>query len=283
MTIYGAVEGGGTKWVCGVGSAPEDLETISIPTTTPAETLGRVIRFFETKPVSALGVASFGPLDLKTGFITSTPKPGWANTDVSGSLGRALRVPVGFDTDVNAAALGEAEWGEGRGLDDFVYLTVGTGIGGGAVVNSQLLHGNLHPEMGHLPVPHDLASDPFPGSCPFHGDCLEGLASGPAIEKRWGSKAEHLPPDHPAWALEARYLACGLAALLYTLSPRKIIVGGGMAEAPWLLPLVRIELTARLNGYLLGLEAGNLIVAPGLGRRSGIAGALLLARQALSE
>ena len=290
--MLGAVEAGGTKFVCGVGSTPEDLVTARIPTTTPAETLAAVVRFFQReagRALEAVGIASFGPVDLHPGspsfgYITSTPKPGWRGTDLAGTLGRALGVPVGVDTDVNGAALGEARWGAARGLADFLYLTVGTGIGGGAMVNGQLLHGLLHPEMGHLRIPHDRTRDPFAGGCPFHGDCLEGLASGPAIEARWGTVPRELPAEHPAWALEAAYLAAGLHNLVCTLSPRRIVIGGGVLHQPCLLPLVRAELTRLLNGYIQAAEIveeiDRFVVLPELGDRAGVLGALVLAEGA---
>lgn len=196
----------------------------TFPTTTPAETIGRAVEFFEREAtVEALVVGSFGPVDLDRdsptwGFITTTPKPGWAQTDVGGELRRRLGVPVAFDTDVNAAALGEHRWGAGRELGTFCYVTVGTGIGGGAIVGGKLLHGLAHPELGHIRIPHDREADPFPGSCPYHGDCWEGLASGPALEARHGRPAPELD-DEAAWALEARYLALGLVAVIGVLSP----------------------------------------------------------------
>ena len=213
--VYGAIEAGGTKFICLVGSGPDDIRARArIPTTTPDETLSAVLEFFQENGagMQALGVAAFGPLDLNKdsstyGYITTTPKPDWSNTDLLGPLQAALDIPIAFDTDVNGAALGEGRWGAAQGLDDFVYLTVGTGIGGGAMVNGKLLHGAQHPEMGHMLLPHDRQQDPFDGICPFHGDCLEGLANGPAIQVRWGQPANDLPADHPAWELEAHYLA----------------------------------------------------------------------------
>ena len=210
----------------------------SFPTASPEATRERRFLLARGRRPSphAVGIASFGPVDLDRdsptyGFITSTPKLAWQNYDLAGAVGRGLGVPVGFDTDVNAAALGEARWGATQGLSDFIYLTVGTGIGGGAVVRGEVVHGLLHPEMGHIRIPHDLAADPYPGDCPFHGDCLEGLASGFAMEGRWGRPAE-LPPDHPAWDLEARYLALGLVSFICTLSPRRIVMGGGVMGRP---------------------------------------------------
>ncbi len=299
MSVYGGIEAGGTKFVCAVGSGPEDLRgETRFPTTTPEETLNRAIAFFRQQqatldePLAAIGVAAFGPLDPDPasptfGFITTTPKPGWANTDFAGVIRRALRLPVGFDTDVNGAALAEQRWGAAQGLDTFVYLTIGTGIGGGGMAAGRLLHGLLHPEMGHLRVPHDWEADPFPGSCPFHGDCLEGLASGPALEQRWGRRAETLPSDHPAWALEARYLALGLTNIILTLAPQRIILGGGVMQQPFLFPLVRREVQELLNGYIHATEIleriDDYIVPPALGNRAGVLGAIALAQNVGGE
>jgi fructokinase len=293
MTIYGGIEAGGTKFVCAAGRGPGTLTAkTQFPTTTPQETIARAIDFFSSlpEPVTALGIGSFGPLDPNPasptyGFITSTPKPGWSQVDIVGQLKAALGVPVGFDTDVNAAALGEFRWGAAQGLDTFLYLTVGTGIGGGAMVGGKLVHGLTHPEMGHLRIPHDTQRDPFTGSCPFHGDCLEGLAAGPALEKRWGQRGETIPPDHPAWALEAHYLGLGLMSMLLVLSPQRIILGGGVSQVPGLLPRVRAELSALLNGYVQSpaiIEAiDSYIVPPGLGGEAGVLGSIALAEQAL--
>jgi fructokinase len=278
MSLFGGIEAGGTKFVCGVGTGPEDLRTAQIPTTSPAETVAAAVAYFRDQPVRAVGIGSFGPIDLRTGHITSTPKAGWQDFDLAGSVRRALGVPVGFDTDVNAAALGEARWGAAQGLSDFLYLTVGTGIGGGAVVGGRVLHGLLHPEMGHIRVPRDPAQDPYPGGCPYHDDCLEGLASGPAIAARWGVPARQLPSDHPAWVLEARYLALALADCVCTLSPQRIVLGGGVMQQTHLFGLIREELARLLNGYV---RAGE-VVPPALGSRSGVLGALVLAERALA-
>ena len=230
MSLWGGIEAGGTKFVCAVATDANDILAESrFPTTTPAETIERAVAFFREHQgsggLAALGIASFGPVDPNPnsptfGTITTTPKPGWAHTDLAGAIGEALSVPVGFDTDVNGAALAEYRWGAAEGLDTFVYLTIGTGIGGGCVANGKLVHGLIHPEMGHIRVPHDRDHDPFPGVCPFHGDCLEGLAAGPAIESRWGQRAETLPADHPAWPLEANYLALGLVNIICCLETR---------------------------------------------------------------
>jgi fructokinase len=301
--LYGGIEGGGTKFVCAIGTGPDDIRAETrFPTTTPEETLGRAIAFFKNPPlpsgegrgegIAALGVACFGPLDPDPasptfGRILPTPKPGWTNADVVGTLRSALGVPVGFDTDVNGAALAEARWGAAQGCDPALYLTIGTGIGGGALVNGKLLHGLLHPEMGHILIPHDREKDPFAGACPFHGDCFEGLAAGPAIEKRWGQKAETLPPDHPAWDLEAHYIALALANYVLTLSPQKIVIGGGVAQQAHMLPLIRQKMRAALNGYVqaprIARDMDNYIVTPGLGARSGVLGALALAQMVIGK
>lgn len=278
--IFGAVEAGGTKFICAAGTGPGDLVRETMPTTSPAETLRRVARFFDGRGIASLGIASFGPVDLDPqsptwGFITSTPKRGWRDTDLCGVLRRQLDVPVGFDTDVNAAALAECRWGAGQGLDGVLYVTVGTGIGGGAIVNGAPVHGLLHPEMGHILIPHALDDDPFPGACPYHGDCLEGLASGFAMEQRWGMRPEALPGDHPGWALEARYLALGLMNLVCALSPRRIILGGGVMHNLDLFPMIRENLQERMRDYVQLPE----IVPPGLGDDSGVLGALLLAQR----
>ncbi|MBN1189217.1 MAG: ROK family protein [Dehalococcoidales bacterium] len=291
--IYGAVEAGGTKFLCAVGNGPDDLRGENrISTTTPAETLSKALEFFRQEMrnyfLLAVGIGSFGPLDLDPcsrtwGYITSTPKPGWGHISLAGAVRESLGIPVFLDTDVNAAALGEGNWGAGQGLDDFIYLTVGTGIGGGAIVNGRLLHGLTHPEMGHLRLPHDRVKDPFRGSCPYHGDCLEGLASGTAIKERWGLAPEEIPPDHPAWRMEAEYLADGIAAFILTLSPSRIILGGGIMQKEGLLSLVRKAVLKTLNGYLTAPSITNnieeFIVPPGLGSRSGLLGALALAQE----
>jgi fructokinase len=286
MTVYGGIESGGSKWECAIGTDPSDVRAAAtIPTTTPEETIGRAVDFFLREgPVDAVGIGSFGPIDARAdsptwGFITTTPKTGWANADVGQEIRRRLDIPVAFDTDVNAAALGEHRWGAGRGLQTFWYVTVGSGIGGGAIVDGKVLHGLSHPEFGHLRVPHDRRADPFDGVCPYHGDCLEGLASGPALEARWG-----IPPpaieDEGAWELEARYLALGLVSVISVLSPQRIIVGGGVAQHPGLLALVRSEITALMNGYLAFEADDGYVTAPAFGARAGVVGAIALAQAA---
>jgi fructokinase len=283
LTIYGGVETGGSKWECAIGTGPDDLRsTETIATTTPAETIARVIEFFEGEgPVAAVGIGSFGPIDpdpesATWGYITSTPKPGWAHTDVAPEIRRRLDVPVAFDTDVNAAALGEHRWGAARGLDTFSYITVGTGIGGGGMAGGKLLHGLVHPEVGHLRIPHDRDRDPFDGVCPFHGDCLEGLASGRAIEARWGRRPEELDRDKQVWELQALYLALGLVSVISVLSPERILIGGGVMRQPALLPLVQREAARLMNGY----QRAGTIMSPALAPRSGVLGAIALAETA---
>lgn len=294
MKLYGGIEAGGTKFVCAVATGPDDVrDEIRFSTTTPEASIGRAIDFFRPyKGLQAVGIASFGPLDPDPrsetfGTITTTPKPGWTQTPFAGPVGEALGVPVGFDTDVNAAALAEHRWGAAHGLDSCLYLTVGTGIGGGAVVEGRMIHGLMHPEMGHVRIPHDLAEDPYPGHCPYHGDCLEGLACGPAIEARWGTRGEELPPDHPAWALEARYLALGLVAYIVTLSPQRIILGGGVMQQAVLYPMIRREVQDLLAGYIQSPmildRIDEYIVPPALGSRTGVLGAIALAQNAYAE
>ncbi len=291
--IYGAIEAGGTKFVLACGRGPgELLEERTLPTTTPEETLGASVAWFREVQgrhgeLAGIGVGTFGPAGVHEGaadwgWITTTPKAGWRDTDVAGYVGRGLGLPVAFDTDVNAAALGEWLWGAGVGCEVVLYLTVGTGIGGGVVMGGKPLHGVLHPEMGHVRTAR-AAGDEFAGVCPWHRDCLEGMASGPAIGARWGRPAGELPPGHEAWELEAHYLAEACTGFLCTLSPQRVILGGGVMGVPGLLERVRAGVRERLGGYLQHpLYSGGLedcVVAPGLGTRSGILGALALARE----
>ncbi len=284
MAVFGGIEAGGTKFVCGVGTGPDDLVTTRIPTTSPEATVAEAVAWFGEKSIGeksdgrlkAVGIGSFGPVDLNSGHITSTPKAAWRNYDLAGAIGKGLGVPVRFDTDVNAAVLGEARWGAARGISNCLYLTIGTGIGGGAIVGGQIVHGLTHPEMGHIRIPHDLVADSYPGGCPYHGDCLEGLASGPAIEARWGMPGCNLPSDHPAWALEARYLALGVANFICTLSPELILIGGGVMRQTQLYEMVRREAERILSGYVGKLP---LITPPGLGEFAGVLGALALAER----
>lgn len=296
-TLYGGIEAGGTKFVCAIGSGPEDIrEEVQFPTTTPTETLAQVLEYLRAQhaqsPLHGIGIASFGPVDAKPdspgfGRITTTPKSGWGNTELVAPIRDALQIPVGFDTDVNGAALGEHRWGAAQGLDTFVYLTVGTGIGGGAMVNGELLHGLMHPEMGHMLIPHDWDADPYAGNCVYHGDCLEGLASGPAIEQRWGFSPRELPAGHPSWHLEAHYLALALVNIVCILSPQRIILGGGVMKQTHLFAKIREKMQTLLNGYIQQPEIlenlGEYIVPPQLGNRAGVLGAIALAQDAEAQ
>jgi fructokinase len=293
--LFGGIEGGGTKFVCAIGTGPDDVRAETrIPTTMPDETLTRVIVFLKEQEkklggLAAIGLANFGPLDVRPdsrtyGQVLPTPKPHWSGADVLGKLRSAFDIPIGFDNDVNSAALGEHLWGAGQGLDTFIYLTVGTGIGGGVFAGGKLLHGLLHPEMGHIPLPHDRMKDPFDGVCPFHHDCFEGLASGVAVEKRWGQRGDLLPPEHPAWELEAGYIAHALASYVYVLSPQRIILGGGVGQLLHLLPRIQKRTFELINGYVQSpailKNIDTYIVSPGLGNRAGVLGAIALAEQA---
>jgi fructokinase len=288
--LVGGLEAGGSKFVCAVGSGPDDVRAQTrFATTTPAATIRRAVEFFAEaatrRPLAGIGIASFGPLDLDRrsttfGAITTTPKPGWQDVDLVAPLA-ALGVAVAIDTDVNAAALAEHRWGAARGVGSAVYVTVGSGIGGGAVIHGRPVHGLVHPEMGHLRLPVDRARDPFPGTCPHHGDCWEGLASGPALAARWGQPPETLPDEHPAWELEAHYLALGLASVVLTLSPERVVLGGGVMARRRLYGAVRQKLAGLLGGYLrtpmLGADVDSYVVPPALGDRAGVLGALALA------
>ncbi len=286
---YGGVEGGGTKFVCLVGTSPDDIRAETrIPTASADETLTTVVGFFADRDVDAVGVAHFGPLDLDPtsptyGHVISSPKPGWSGADVVGTLGEALGVPVGLDTDVNGAALGESRWGVGQGLDPLLYVTIGTGIGGGAVINGATMHGLMHPEMGHIRIPRH-ADDDFAGNCGWHGDCLEGLAAGPAIAERWGRPAEDLGGDtEAAVTIEAYYLGAAMATYTLVLSPQRIVLGGGVMGLPGLLEATTAAMVEQLGGYLgsAPVDADDYLVAPGLGSRSGVLGALVLAEGVL--
>lgn len=290
MGLLGAIEAGGTKFVCGIGTKDgEVVERVSFPTTTPEETMSQVVDFFKGKEVEAIGVGSFGPIDpIKEsdtyGYITTTPKPHWSQYNIVGFMKSHFNVPIGFDTDVNGAALGEHLWGAGQGLESCMYITVGTGIGAGAVVNGQMLHGLSHPEMGHIVVRRH-PDDSYEGTCPYHADCLEGLAAGPAIGRRVGVQGAELGVDHPAWELEAYYLAQALMNYILILSPQKIIMGGGVMKQQQLFPLIQRELRSLLNGYVqhtsISNDIENYIVSPKLGDNAGLCGALALATLAL--
>lgn len=292
MVLLGAIEGGGTKFVCGVGTPEGEIRhRISFPTTTPEETLNRAVEFLLEHGVQAIGVGTFGPIDVNPqsptyGSVGGTPKPHWSGYRFVEHLKSRLDVPIGFDTDVNAAALGEATWGAAAGLDSCLYITVGTGIGAGAIAEGKLIHGLTHPEMGHIPVRRH-PDDAYEGHCPFHRDCFEGLAAGPAIQARWQTEGSQLSPDHPAWRIEAYYLAQALASYVLILSPKRIIMGGGVMKQAGLFPLVREQLRTLLNGYVqhasLAEDIDRYVVPPGLGDQAGISGALALADRAWRE
>lgn len=294
MQWFGGIESGGTKFVCLIGNDPSHvLKEERFPTITPRETIERTIEFFlpyaERQELAAVGIASFGPLDLNPssltyGYITTTPKPGWSQVDLCGTIQRSLGVPVALDTDVNAAALGEQYWiPENRSLDPFIYVTVGTGIGVGVIANGLPVHGLLHTEAGHLAIPHDWEKDPFPGICPYHGDCLEGLASGLSMRERWGQQPENLSECQPAWELESDYIARALANLIYAYSPQRIVLGGGVALHPHFHKMVGRKVKSLLNGYLdsavLRDHMDEYIIPPALGSRSGGLGAIAMARK----
>ena len=286
--LLGGIEAGGTKFVCAVGYPPDNIHALEqFPTTTPRETLGRTLDFFRAQPhlPDAIGIATFGPADVRPtsetyGFITSTPKPGWRNTDLAGFVARSLNIPTAFDTDVNGAAVGEHAWGAGQDIDNLLYLSVGTGFGGGAIVGGVPVHGLVHPEMGHLILPR-ADGDDFKGHCPFHGPCLEGMASGPAIKARWGIPAESLLPDHIAWEFEAHYLSLAVTNLILTLSPERVIMGGGVMQQEHLFPAIRSRVQSHLNGYVQAYavlhDIDRYIVPPGLGNNAGVLGAMGLA------
>ncbi|WP_054955929.1 ROK family protein [Paenibacillus dakarensis] len=290
--ILGAIEAGGTKFVCGIGTEEGTvIERTSFPTTTPEETMAKVFAFFEDKGVEAIGAGFFGPIDpVKEsptyGCITTTPKPHWSNFNVVKALKERFDVPVGFDTDVNGAALGEHTWGAAKGLNSCLYITIGTGVGAGAVVDGKLIHGLSHPEMGHILVRRH-PEDKYEGTCPYHKDCLEGLAAGPSLGKRWGVAGADLTPDHPAWEMEAYYLAQALMNYVLILSPQRIVMGGGVMKQQQLFPLIHKKLQEMLAGYVphpsLNENIAEYIVSPKLGDNAGLCGALALAKLAVDE
>jgi fructokinase len=292
--LYGAIETGGTSTVCALGSGPDDVRAEEeFPTTSPAETIERAVAFFTGRPrPAAVGIGAFGPVDVAAGsptwgHVTTTPKPGWRDVPLGPLVRDRLGVPVTFDTDVNAAAVGEHRWGAGRDVESLCYLTVGTGVGAGLVLGGRPVHGLVHPEVGHMRIPHDRARDPFPGACPVHGDCWEGLASAPAIAERWSASPEDLPDDHPAWPLEADYLALGLLAVVCVASPHRLVAGGGVMRRAGLLDRVRRRLVELVAGYLptpmLAERVDEYVIAPTLAPRSGVLGALALAAAATAS
>lgn len=292
MPCFGALEAGGTKMVCAVGN--EDgkiLERISLPTRNPENTMPEMLAFFQGKDLAGMGIGCFGPVDLDRssptyGSILSTPKLSWRNFPIVQRFEDALGVPVGFDTDVNAAALGEAVWGCTRDMSTSIYITVGTGVGVGVIINGKPHHGMMHPEAGHLFMDR-RPDDPLEqGVCPYHGNCLEGLASGPAIERRWGRKAQELAGCDAVWELESYYIAQAVCDYIMVLSPERIILGGGVMHQPQMLPLVRREVHRQLHGYLQGKGLDDLdhyIVPVSLGDNQGVMGAVKLAMDACAE
>ena len=289
--LYGGIEAGGTKFVCAIADNPPDIaKEITLATTTPDETLEKVCDFFypymKEGRLAGIGIGSFGPVDADInsptyGYITATPKPNWENTDMLGILQKELLVPFAFHHDVSASAIGELRWGASKGIDPSLYLTIGTGIGGGYVIDGKPLLGLSVTEMGHVCVPHDLEKDPFPGNCPYHTDCFEGLASGPAIQARMGKRGEFLSDDDPFWVIEAEYIAYALTNYIFMLSPRIIVIGGGVMQRTFLYPWIRKRVQEILNGYLkydvLLNHIDQYIVPPALGRYSGVLGAIAMA------
>lgn len=284
MTLFGAVEIGGTKTDVAVGTSPADLSSPHrIPTGTPQETLSAVVDYLSTHPVDAVGVASFGPLDLDPaspgfGRIESTPKPGWSNEDILSRLTSGLQMPIALDTDVNGAALGEGRWGAAVGMNDFVYVTVGTGIGAGVVVSGRVVGGARHPEAGHIVVTKE-PGDTFAGACPYHGDCLEGMTAGPALEARFG-RPEIWAGNDAVLDLATGYVAQGVRNLVYTVAPERIIIGGGVSKLPGFHDRLRQKTATLLGGYPHEPDLGLLVSGPGLGDLSGLAGGLVLAERA---
>jgi fructokinase len=286
--MLGAIEAGGTKFVCAVGDETGAVaDIIQIPTTTPGETMTSVMGFFDRYKIESVGIGSFGPIDINPanesyGRITSTPKVAWRNYPILQNVKEAFGVPVGFHTDVNAAALGEATFGAAKGLDSCLYITVGTGIGAGAVVQGELVAGHTHPEMGHILIRRH-PDDAYKGKCPIHADCLEGLAAGPSIEERWGDKGTNLVDRKEVWDLEGYYLAQALMNYILILSPKRIILGGGVMKQKAVFSAIYQYLPDMLNGYVSLPELSEYIVSPGLGDKAGITGSLLLAHRALNE
>lgn len=289
--IFGALEAGGTKMVCALGK--EDgtiLEQISIPTTTPEETIPQIIEYFKSKDVVSLGIGAFGPVDVNKssdnyGYILDTPKTPWKYYDLVGNIQKELNIPIGIDTDVNGSCLGEVTFGTSKGLDSVVYITIGTGVGVGVSINGQLLHGMLHPEAGHILL-RLHPDDNYKGKCPYHGTCFEGLAAGPAIEDRWGKKAIELKDNEKVWELEAFYIAQAILSYILTLAPRRIILGGGVMHQTHLFPLIRKEVEKLMNGYINTKEMKDMdsyIVPASLNDDQGIMGCLQLAKVALEE
>lgn len=284
--LYGALEAGGTKMVLAIGGENgEIIEQVSIPTEHPSITMPKIIEYFNKKEITALGVGSFGPIDLNPnsptyGYITSTPKLDWRDYNLIGVLEDALCIPIGFDTDVNASCLGEASYGSTKDVNSSVYITIGTGIGIGVMVNGSLLHGMLHPEGGHI-LMSKHEKDSFQGVCPYHANCFESLASGPAIERRYGKKAHLLDKEEEVWDLEAYYIAQAIITYILTLSPERIVLGGGVMHQEQLFPLIRKHVLTLLNGYMNTKELSDIdtyILPSSLHGDQGIIGCIELAK-----
>lgn len=288
--LYGSIEAGGTKFVCAVGNEKlEILERVSFPTTTPEETMPQVIAFFNQykEELGAIGVGSFGPIDIRKtsetyGYITSTPKLAWQNYNFLGAMKAALDIPMAWTTDVNAAAYGEYAFGNGKGKSSVVYYTIGTGVGAGALQDGKFIEGFSHPEMGHmLVVPHK--DDDFEGACPFHGNCLEGMAAGPAVEKRNGRKGQDIPQDDPFWEIEAEYIAQCAYNTTLMFSPEVIIFGGGVMKQRHMVEKVHAAFTRIMKGYVATPALEEYILTPALEDNAGTIGCLALAEKALKE
>ena len=289
--LFGGIEGGGTKFNCAVGNGPENIiAEARFATTTPAETIGQVCDFFApyVNQLQGIGLGSFGPFDVDSasptyGYITTTPKPNWANANILGMLREKINLPFAVDMDVVVAGLGEAKWGASKNDSHSLYLTIGTGIGGGHIVDGKPLRGLTSLEMGHIRIPHNFELDPFQGACPYHGDCFEGLAAGPAVLARFGQRGETLPDDHPYWNMEAGYIAHALVNFILSLAPQRIIIGGGVMQKDFMFPAVRRKTQELLNGYIshdmILNHIDEYIVPPALGGRAGELGCIALAMQ----
>ncbi|HJB24471.1 MAG TPA: ROK family protein [Candidatus Jeotgalibaca pullicola] len=282
--LVGAIEAGGTKFVCAIGNEKNEIiERVSFPTTTPEETLRSVFNFFDQYSLASIGIGSFGPIDINEssdtyGYILSTPKIPWKNFNFLGAMKERYSIPIGWTTDVNAAALGESKLGAAKGLKNTMYITIGTGIGAGAIVNGELLAGIGHPEMGHLLVrPHD--KDGYEGFCPYHGNCLEGMAAGPSINGRLGRAGKDVDVDHEVWGFMSYYIGQALVAYTVILRPERIVLGGGVMNAPGMLEKVKKQFSSLLANYVPIPELDNYLVKPGLGDNAGITGSIILANE----
>lgn len=291
--LYGGIEGGGTKFNCAIGNGPGNIiAEARFATTTPAETIGQVCDFFApyVDQLQGIGLGSFGPFDVDPasptyGYITTTPKPNWANANILGMLREKINLPFVVDMDVVVAGLGEAKWGASKNDSNSLYLTIGTGIGGGHIVDGKPLRGLTSLEMGHIRIPHNFEVDPFQGACPYHGDCFEGLAAGPAVLARFGQRGETLPDDHPYWNMEAGYIAHALVNFILSLAPQRIIIGGGVMQKDFMFPTVRRKVQELLNGYIshdmILNHIDEYIVPPALGGRAGELGCIALMMNAM--